>query len=44
MDAPSIEAAIAIENRNQVLASRTADMGEAVAAFLGKRDPKFGNR
>lgn len=43
VDAPSIEAAIAIENRNQVLASRTADMGEAVAAFLEKREPRFKN-
>ena len=44
VDAPSIEAAIALENRNQVLASRTEDMGEAVAAFLAKRDPEFRNR
>ena len=44
VDAPSIEAAIALENRNQVLASRTEDMGEAVAAFLQKRDPEFKNR
>jgi enoyl-CoA hydratase/carnithine racemase len=44
VDAPSLEAAIAIENRNQVLASRTEDMGEAVMAFLGKRDPEFKNR
>jgi enoyl-CoA hydratase/carnithine racemase len=44
MDAPSLEAAIALENRNQVLASRTEDMGEAVAAFLQKRDPDFHNR
>ena len=44
VDAPSIEAAIAIENRNQVLASRTEDMGEAVAAFLQKREPRFKNR
>jgi enoyl-CoA hydratase/carnithine racemase len=44
VDAPSIEAAIALENRNQVLASRTEDMGEAVMAFLGKREPAFKGR
>jgi enoyl-CoA hydratase len=44
MDAPSIEAAIAIENRNQVLSSRTEDMAEAVTAFLARRDPAFKNR
>ena len=44
IDAPSIEAAIALENRNQVLSSRTEDMVEAVAAFLQKRDPDFKNR
>jgi enoyl-CoA hydratase len=44
VDAPSIAAAVAIENRNQVLASRTEDMGEAVAAFLEKREPSFNNR
>jgi enoyl-CoA hydratase len=44
VDAPSIEAAIAIENRNQVLASRTEDMAEAVGAFLEKREPAFHNR
>lgn len=44
IDAPSLEAAVAIENRNQVLASRTEDMGEAVAAFLAKRPAEFQNR
>ena len=44
MDAPSLEAAIALENRNQVLASRTEDMLEAVTAFLQKRDPDYRNR
>ena len=44
VDAPSIEAAIAIENRNQVLASRTEDMGEAVGAFIEKREPSFKDR
>lgn len=44
IDAPSIEAAIEIENRNQVLASRSEDMGEALAAFMEKREPQFKNR
>jgi enoyl-CoA hydratase len=33
VDAPNIEAAIALENRNQVLAGTTGDIGRAVAAF-----------
>ena len=44
VDAPSLEAAIALENRSQVLASRTRDMSEALAAFREKRPPKFENR
>ncbi|MFD2422214.1 enoyl-CoA hydratase/isomerase family protein [Amycolatopsis pigmentata] len=42
VDAPSMEAAIELENRNQVLASRTDDMAEAVAAFRERRTPRFG--
>lgn len=34
VDAPSLAAAIAIENRNQVLASRTPEMREAMRAFM----------
>jgi enoyl-CoA hydratase len=34
VDAPSLEAALAIENRNQVLASRAPGMAEAVRAFV----------
>jgi enoyl-CoA hydratase len=44
VDAPSLEAAIEVENRNQVLASRTADMAEAVAAFQTGREPRFQDR
>lgn len=44
VDAPSLEAAIALENRSQVLATRTADMAEALAAFREKRPPRFRNR
>lgn len=41
VDAPSLQAALAIENRNQVLASRTADMAEAISAFVERRPPRF---
>ena len=41
VDAPSLEAALALENRNQVLATRTADMVEALRAFREKRTPEF---
>lgn len=41
VDAPSIEAAVSLENRNQVLAARTSDMREALAAFREKRAPVF---
>ena len=44
LDAPSLEAAIAIENRNQVLASRTDDMHEALAAFVEKRPARYTGR
>ncbi|SSW65235.1 putative enoyl-CoA hydratase echA12 [Achromobacter veterisilvae] len=41
VDAPSLEAAIALENRTQVLATRTHDMVEALQAFREKRAPEF---
>jgi enoyl-CoA hydratase/carnithine racemase len=44
VDAPSLQAAIAIENRNQVLASRTEDMAEALRAFHEKRPAEFTGR
>jgi enoyl-CoA hydratase len=44
VDAPSLEAAIALENRSQVLAVQTNDMPEALAAFREKRLPQFQNR
>ena len=40
-DAPSLTAALELENRNQVLATRSADMVEALAAFREKRAPRF---
>ena len=44
VDAPSLEAAIALENRSQVLAVQTQDMAEALSAFREKRVPQFHNR
>ena len=41
IDAPSLEAAMAIENRNQTLISRTANGVEGRRAFLEKRPPVF---
>jgi len=39
VDAPSLEAALHLENRNQILASQAGDRQEAAAAFLEKRTP-----
>jgi enoyl-CoA hydratase len=44
IDAGSLEAAIAMEDRNQVLAAGSADFREGIAAFLEKRDPVFQDR
>lgn len=41
VDAPSLQAAIAIENRQQALSARSLDHREAVHAFLEKRPAKF---
>ena len=41
VDAPSLEAALALENRNQVLATRTDDMVKALTAFREKRNPTY---
>jgi enoyl-CoA hydratase len=40
-DAPSLETALELENRTQVLATRTEDMNEALAAFREKRPAKY---
>ncbi len=39
LDAGSLEAAIAVENRNQLLCSQTEDAREGMRAFLEKRKP-----
>ena len=41
IDAPSLEAALTLEDRQQVMLIETADHREAVAAFLEKRAPNF---
>lgn len=41
LETPSLQAGIDIENRNQILASQTEDMREAMSAFLEKRDPSY---
>ncbi|MCX7273364.1 MAG: enoyl-CoA hydratase-related protein [Burkholderiales bacterium] len=40
-DAPSLEAAVAIENRNQTLCARSEDFAEGLRAFLEKRPPVY---
>jgi len=44
LEVNSLQAAIDLENRTQLLTSYTEDMREAIAAFLGKRDPVWNNR
>lgn len=41
IDSAGLEAAMAIENRNQILCSKTADAKEGMMAFLEKRAPKY---
>jgi enoyl-CoA hydratase/carnithine racemase len=41
VDAPSLESAIAMEDRNQILCSRSEDFNEGIRAFLEKRKPVY---
>jgi enoyl-CoA hydratase/carnithine racemase len=44
IDAQGLEAAIAMEDRNQILASSDGDFQEGVQAFLEKRKPQYARR
>jgi enoyl-CoA hydratase/carnithine racemase len=44
VDAGSLEAAVAMEDRNQILCAQTRDFGEGVRAFLEKRKPAYEDR
>jgi enoyl-CoA hydratase len=41
VDASSLEAVVAMEDRQQILAAQTGDMKEGVRAFMEKRPPEF---
>jgi enoyl-CoA hydratase/carnithine racemase len=44
IDAQGLEAAIAMEDRNQILCAQDGDFGEGVRAFLEKRKPVYATR
>jgi enoyl-CoA hydratase/carnithine racemase len=44
IDAPSFEAALALEDRNQVLLAQTEDFREGARAFREKRPPRYEGR
>jgi enoyl-CoA hydratase/carnithine racemase len=44
IDAPSLEAALTLEDRQQVMLLETDDHREAVAAFKAKRPPRYEDR
>jgi enoyl-CoA hydratase len=44
LEIPGMQAAIDMENRQQIMASATADHAEAMKAFLEKRPPSYQNR
>jgi hypothetical protein len=44
LEVTSYAAALELENRGQVLLTRTADMHEALTAFTERRPPNFAGR
>jgi enoyl-CoA hydratase len=44
IDASSLELAIAMEDRNQILAAQSDDFREGIEAFLQKRKPVYSDR
>ena len=44
LDAPGLETAVHLEDRNQTVCAQTEDVFEGVAAFFEKRKPKYGTR
>jgi enoyl-CoA hydratase/carnithine racemase len=44
LDAGSLEQVIAMEDRNQILCTRTSDFREGIGAFLQKRPPQYDDR
>lgn len=44
IDAGSLEAAVAMEDRNQILCAQTDDFAEGVRAFVEKRRPEYRDR
>ncbi|MEN9314868.1 MAG: hypothetical protein RIS35_1261, partial [Pseudomonadota bacterium] len=44
IDANSMEAVIAMEDRNQILCTRGEDFSEGIKAFFEKRAPRYGGR
>lgn len=41
LDAGSLEAAIALEDRNQILCANSADFAEGLQAFPERREPQW---
>ena len=44
LEIPAMQSAIDLENRQQIMASRTEDAREAMMAFMEKRPPNYLNK
>jgi enoyl-CoA hydratase/carnithine racemase len=44
LEIPSFDAMVELENRQQILTAQTADAGEAMAAYVGRRPAEYHNR